>query len=132
MPVGKDTIQKRVAKTAPKTEAPAEETTVIATELEAPKPAPKKRAPAKKASTGAENSAETAPKAPRKKSAPKAPAAKPAETPVEVAEVVPPVEPATAVMANVSPETVKAVVGHEESAPVEHVQIGQKMPRWLL
>jgi hypothetical protein len=38
----------------------------------------------------------------------------------------------TAVLANVSPETVAAVIGHDEKKPSEKVQIGQKMPSYLL
>ncbi len=56
--------------------------------------------------------------------------AAPVEAPAT--EAAAPAAPTTSVMANVSPETVKAVVGHEENAPVKHVQIGQKMPSYLL
>ncbi len=102
MPIGKDSIKKRVAKVA-ETEAPAKEE----------KPA---KAPAKKAASTAKKPAAVKPAA--KKAAPKA------EAPV--------VEPATAVMGNVAPETVERVVGHAENAAVEHVQIGHKMPTHLL
>jgi hypothetical protein len=32
----------------------------------------------------------------------------------------------------VAPETVAAVIGHDEKKPAEKVQIGQKMPSYLL
>ena len=38
----------------------------------------------------------------------------------------------TAVLANVAPETVEAVLGHKEDTKYEKVQIGQKMPDFLL
>jgi hypothetical protein len=38
----------------------------------------------------------------------------------------------TAVLANVSPETVAAVIGHDEKKPSDKVQVGQKMPHYLL
>ena len=113
MPIGKDSITKRVAKPAEATEtkAPAQKKTTtakeekIAPELVATVAAPKK-APAKKASTTA------------KKPAAKKPAA---EKKVE-----------TAVLANVSPETVAKVTGHEENKGFEKVQVGEKMPVHLL
>ena len=82
MPIGKDSITKRVAKTTPE----------------------EKIAPELVATTAA------------------APVAAPVETPV--------VE--TAVLTNVSPETVAAVIGHKEDEKYEKVQIGQKMPDFLL
>lgn len=117
MPIGKDSIQKRVAK-ATET-APAE---VVAEVKEAPakKPAAKKPATTKKAPAA---TAEKKPAA--KKPAAKKPAAPKATKPA--AE-----QPATAVIANVSPEVVEAVVGHEEGAATEHVSIGDKMPTFLL
>jgi hypothetical protein len=77
------------------------------------KPAPKKRA------SGSSTR--------KKPAAPKAeqPAA---ETAAESAAE----QPATAVLSNVAPETVEAVVGHKEGEKVEHVQVGQKMPNYLL
>ncbi len=122
MPIGKDSIKKRVAKTTPETPE-----TVIVPIAEAPveeKPAPKKRAPAKKAEPAKEAEAVKAPaakataaKAPAKKSAPKAKAA---------------AKSATAVMGNVAPETVEKVIGHAEKAPTAHIRIGQKLPTHLL
>lgn len=124
MPIGKDSIQKRVAKATDT--APAE---VAAEVKEAPvaKPAAKKTA-AKKPATAKKASAATAEKKPAAKtSAPKKPAAPKATKPEATIA-----EPATAVIANVSPEVVAAVVGHEEGAPTEHVSIGDKMPNYLL
>ena len=106
MPIGKDSIKTRVAKVA--AEAPAE-----TAKVEAPaevKPAAKKPA-APKAETPAVTPAVEAPVA-------ETPAATPAVD--------------TAVLANVSPETVAAVIGHDEKKPSEKVQIGQKMPSYLL
>ena len=40
--------------------------------------------------------------------------------------------PSTAVMGNVAPETVEKVIGHAEGTPSGHVQIGSKMPNYLL
>ncbi len=121
MPIGKDSIQKRVAKatdTAP-AEAVAEVKDTPAEKPAAKKPATKKPATTQKASAA---TAEKKPAA--KKPAAKKPAAPKATKPAA--------EPATAVMANVSPEVVEAVVGHEEGAAVEHVSIGDKMPTFLL
>lgn len=105
MALGKSSIEKRVAKVAEPT--PAEEVKPVeAAPAAEEKPATKKPA-AKKTTTGAK----------------KAPAKKPAA---------PKAEPTTGVIANVSPEVVEKVVGHEENAAVEHVQIGAKMPSYLL
>jgi len=54
-----------------------------------------------------------------------------AEIPVAGTPVAEPVVD-TAVLANVSPETVAAVIGHDEKKPSDKVQIGQKMPSYLL
>ena len=131
MPIGKDSIQKRVAKAteaapveevkveaAAPTEQPAAQKTSTAktTSAGAKKPAAPKAAAAKTASTGTKKTTTAA----KKSSAPKAD--KPAEAPVVD----------TAVLANVSPETVAAVIGHDEKKPSEKVQIGQKMPTYLL
>jgi hypothetical protein len=77
------------------------------------KPAPKKR---------------TSGSSTRKK--PSAP--KPEQTAAETAAEPTAEQPATAVLSNVAPETVEAVVGHKEGEKVEHVQVGQKMPNYLL
>ena len=113
MPIGKDSITKRVAKIEPNEENIAPE--LVATTAAAPK------APAKKASTAPKAKAPTAPK--------KAPAKKPV-APVEAPVEEPKVE--TTVLANVAPETVEAVIGHKEDEKYEKVQIGQKMPDFLL
>ena len=100
MPIGKDSITKRVAKVEKVEENIAPE--LVATTAAAPK-----KAPAKKTSTTT-----------AKKPAAKKPAA---EKKVE-----------TTVLANVAPETVAAVIGHKEDEKYEKVQIGQKMPDFLL
>ena len=102
MPIGKDSIKTRVAKVA--AEEPKAET------LAEVKPAPKKPAT-------------------RKPAAPKAPKAEAPAVEAPVAET-PVVD--TAVLANVSPETVAAVIGHDEKKPSDKVKIGQKMPTYLL
>ena len=127
MPIGKDSIKTRVAKVAPAEETAKVEAAKAETpaEVKAPakKPAAKKAAPkAPKAEdeTAAKKPATATKKAPAKKPAPKA------EAPVA--------EPVvdTAVLANVSPETVAAVIGHDEKKPSDKVKIGQKMPTYLL
>ena len=130
MPIGKDSIKTRVAKVAP-----AEDTAKAETPAEVkPAKAPAKKAAAPKAPKAPKAEGETAAKKPATK---KAPAKKPAapkaeavaETPAPVVEA-PAVE--TAVLANVAPETVAAVIGHDEKKPADKVQIGQKMPSYLL
>ena len=108
MPIGKDSIKTRVAKVTPTEEAPVE---VAETKALAKKPATPKAAAAKKPATK------------------KAPAKKPAAK-VEAPVAEPVVD--TAVLANVSPETVAAVIGHDEKKPSDKVKIGQKMPTYLL
>ena len=126
MPIGKDSIKTRVAKvsaTEPVAESPAQGT---APASEAKPAAPKKpAAPRKPAAPKAEGA--DAPKAPAKKK----PAAPKAEKPVE-APAEPRTEPAAAVLANVAPETVEAVIGHKEEQVSDKVQVGQKMPHYLL
>ncbi len=126
MPIGKDSITKRVAKV----ETPAEEK--IAPELVATTAAAPKKAPAKKTSTTAKSTTtkSTTAKKPASSTAKKAPAKKPAtET------LTPPTEEpkvATNVLSNVAPETVEAVIGHKENEKFEKVQVGDKMPTYLL
>ena len=141
MPIGKDSITKRVAKQAePAKEASAKEKNIapelVATTAVAPvAKAPAAKAPAKKTassgekktttttkkgSTAANKATSKAEKSDEEKFTPKTDAT--TETPV--------VE--TAVLANVSPETVAAVIGHKEDEKYEKVQIGQKMPDFLL
>ncbi len=81
--------------------------------------------PSTKKSTGA------AKKTAAKKPAPESKTAPVAEPTVEL-PVATATEPATAVMGNVAPETVEKVIGHPETTPAEHVQIGHKMPNYLL
>ena len=135
MPIGKNAI-KRVENNGysnVKTSAPdMENSNVIANpdvqvveKLIAPvEKATAKKAPAKKSASTEKKTSTAAKKPAVKKTAPKAEPV--IETPVET----PVVE--TAVLANVSPETVAAVIGHKEDEKYEKVQIGQKMPDFLL
>ena len=124
MPIGKDSITKRVAK-----QAEPEKTTEknIAPELVATSAAAPKAAEKKAASTA---------KKPTNSSAKKPAAKKPVATKKET--LTPPTEAPstplvdTAVLANVSPETVAAVTGHKENSGFEKVQVGEKMPVHLL
>ncbi len=93
MPIGKDSITKRVAKV---------DTTVVDTE----KPATTPKAPAKKSTTSS-NTKKPASKTTTKK-------------------------PSTAVIANIAPETVEAVVGHKENEKFNKVELGQNLPYYLL
>jgi hypothetical protein len=113
MPIGKDSIQKRVAKV----ETAAETVTATVTET-----APAAKKPAAKKATTTKKCATTA----AKKPAAKKPAAEKPVAPVVDNE------PATAVLSNVAPETVAAVIGHEEGTPSDRVSIGDKMPTYLL
>ena len=142
MPIGKDSITKRVAKTTNEEKIAPElvATTAAAPATEKKAPAKKSTSTAKKASSASgekktacgekkTTSTEKKTTTTRKKAAPKV------ETVVET--FTPPtavdeniVE--TAVLANVSPETVAAVIGHKEDEKYEKVQIGQKMPDFLL
>lgn len=112
MSIGKDSIQKRVAKTTENTEPVVDAT---AERVETKSATSKK--PAAKRTTGTTAG----------KSAAKSPTKKPAAPKAEDAPAV-----GTAVMANVSPEVVEKVTGHPENAKVAHVQIGGKMPSYLL
>ena len=85
MPIGKDSITKRVAKAETTEKAPE---TIEASALEV-KPEAKK-APAKKST------------------------------------------PTKSVIANVSPETVEAVIGHKENKEIYKVEIGTDLPYFLL
>ena len=124
MPIGKDSITKRVAKTT--------EEKNIAPELVATTAAPAKKAPAKKSTTTstAKKTTSTTSAAKKTTTTAKKPAVK-----AESAKEVPAVEASvveTAVLTNVAPETVAAVIGHKEDEKYEKVQIGQKMPDFLL
>ena len=114
MPIGKDSITKRVAKTTTEEKIAPE---LVATTAAAPA----KKAPAK-TTTAKKTTSTTA----KKTTTPKKPAAPKAKATEEIGAV------ETAVLANVSPETVAAVIGHKEDAKYEKVQIGQKMPDFLL
>ena len=109
MPIGKDSITKRVAKVEKVEENIAPE--LVATTAAAPK------APAKKTSAAPKAKAPAAPK--------KAPAKKP-----EAPKAEPTVE--TTVLANVAPETVEAVIGHKENDKFDKVQIGDDLPIFLM
>ena len=130
MPIGKDSITKRVAKTTTEEKIAPE---LVATVAAAPKAPAKKASTAsnakKTASTTANKTTSTAKKttSTAKKTAPK--------TEVKKETLTPPTEEKkvdTAVLANVSPETVAAVIGHKEDEKYEKVQIGGKMPNFLL
>ncbi len=142
MPIGKDSITKRVAKQTPANDIVTETLTppqtedkniapeLVATVGVAPAKTAKK-APAKKTATAtkATNTKTTVSKATTAKStAEKKPAVpkKTASKPAEAKTV------ETAVLANVAPETVEKVIGHKEDEMYEKVQIGQKMPDFLL
>lgn len=131
MPIGKDSIRKRVAKTTAEeaVTAPAEAVVDAAQETapntvnaepevkeSAPAAPAKKTTTTKKTSTKATSSAAKKPTTKKVASTAKAPAA----------------QPATAVMANVSPEVVEKVTGHAEGTPSSHVQITEKLPIHLL
>lgn len=126
MPIGKDSIQKRVAKA---TEAvPAEEVKTETATAEKKAATPRKRTTSttsKSTSAGAKKTASTGTK---KTTTAKKPSVK-AATPKATA---PAVEPSTTVLSNVAPETVAAVIGHDEKKPSDKVKIGQKMPTYLL
>ncbi len=117
MPIGKDSITKRVARTQNEENIAPE---LVATVAAAPDP---KKAPAKKpaASTTAKKTTSTA----KKTSAT-------TKKPAQKAELKTEKKVDTAVLSNVSPETVKAVIGHEENKGFEKTQIGEKMPVHLL
>ena len=126
MPIGKDSITKRVAKQDPAKEANIAPELVATT---AAAPAEKKPAAKKTTSTAKKTTSTTK----KTTSAAKKPSTKKAEVVKET--VISPVEPAkvdTTVLANVAPETVAAVIGHEDKAPSDIVQIGGKLPTHLL
>ena len=133
MPIGKDSITKRVAKQA-EPEKSTEKN--IAPELVATSAAAPKVTAKKASSTAAKKPATSTAKKPTNSSAKKPAAKKPAATKKET--LTPPTEAPstplvdTAVLANVSPETVAAVTGHKENSGFEKVQVGEKMPVHLL
>ena len=130
MPIGKDSIKTRVAKVSATevAEAPAAEVQAPAKKTAPKKPAAPKAPKAESKTAPAKKPATTKAAAPKKPAAkkPAAPKAPKAEAPVAT----PAVE--TAVLANVAPETVAAVIGHDEKKAADKVKIGQKLPTHLL
>lgn len=132
MPIGKDSIRKRVigsdcAACGECTDkAPlAEKTTVserapLAGKAPAAGQAPVRRSPGRPRKTPQTQTAASGPVAPAQ-SAP-APAQKPASAPAVTESV----------LTNVSPEVVEKVTGHAEGATSDHVQITDRMPDYLL
>lgn len=156
MPIGKDSITKRVAKTATEEKNIAPElvaTVAAAPAMEKKAPAMEKKAPAteKKASATEKKAPATEKKAPAKKTASgtakktssaakKSSASTKKATAKDKTETITLTPPTavdeklvdTAVLANVAPETVAAVIGHKEDEKYEKVQLGQKLPSFLL
>ena len=114
MPIGKDSIQKRVAKVETTQDNMAPE--LVATTAAAPA----KTSTTKKTTTTKSTTTKSTTTA--KKPAVKKPAAPKVEE----------VKVETAVLTNVAPETVEKVIGHKEDEKYEKVQIGQKMPTFLM
>ena len=127
MPIGKDSITKRVAK-----QAEPEKTTEknIAPELVATSAAAPKATAKKAASTAKKPTNSSAKKPAAKKPTPKTETVTVKLTPPEVDPKEKLVD--TAVIANIAPETVAAVTGHKENSGFEKVQVGEKMPVHLL
>ena len=132
MPIGKDSITKRVAKPTEKAVESKEKNIapeLVATTAAAPiaqkaTGTSTKKATAAKAAPTAKKTGATAskPSTSTKKATPTAKkSAVKTETLVD-----------TAVLGNISPETVKAITGHEENRGFEKTQIGEKMPVHLL
>ena len=132
MPIGKDSITKRVAKPTEKAVESKEKN--IAPELVATTAA----APTAQKATGTSTKKTTAAKTTTTAKKPAATASKPStstkkatptakKSAVKTETLVD-----TAVLGNISPETVKAVTGHEENRGFEKTQIGEKMPVHLL
>lgn len=117
MPIGKDSIQKRVAKVDTQDNIAPE---LVATTAAAPAKTSTPKKTTTKSTTTKSTTAKPATTA--KKPAAKKPAAPKAEE----------VKVETAVLTNVSPETVEKVIGHKEDEKYEKVQIGQKMPTFLM
>ena len=145
MPIGKDSITKRVAKQIPANDIVTETLTPPQTEDKNIAPelvatvgvAPAKKAPAKKSASTAKKTttakATTAKATTAKATASSKPAEKKPATPKQTTKkTVETKQVETAVLANVSPETVAAVIGHKENEKYEKVQVGQKLPTFLL
>ena len=132
MPIGKDSITKRVAKPTEKAVESKEKNIapeLVATTAAAPiaqkaTGTSTKKATAAKAAPTAKKTAATASKPSTSTKKATSTSQKPAVKTVTLVD--------TAVLGNISPETVKAVTGHEEIRGVEKTQIGDKMPVHLL
>ena len=132
MPIGKDSITKRVAKPTEKAVESKEKNIapeLVATTAAAPTAptaigTPAKKTTAAKAATTAKKTAATASKPSTSTKKATSTSQKPAVKTVTLVD--------TAVLGNISPETVKAVTGHEENRGFEKTQIGEKMPVHLL
>ncbi|MBE6583461.1 MAG: hypothetical protein E7649_00575 [Ruminococcaceae bacterium] len=120
MPIGKSSIQKRVAKIEPekKNEAPE----LVATTGVAPA----KKEPAKKAATTAKATTKKATTA-KATTAKKPTAPKTAKTATSAKPNV-----KTSVVTNVAPETVEKVTGHSQKDNFQKIQLGGKLPIHLL
>ena len=120
MSIGKSSITKRVAKQAEPEKSTEKNIApeLVSTVAAAPK------APVKNASSAAKK-----PAAP-KKTAPKKETVTEKFTPPEIDPKEKLVD--AAIIANISPETVAAVIGHEEKSGFEKVLLGEKMPVHLL
>lgn len=134
MPIGKDSITKRVAKqTSPAGETTAPEKSNVAPELVGTVAAAPK-APAKKASTSSATAKKTTSTKANGTASTTKPAAKTtnAKAPAQKKEAPTEAKVNTGVLANVSPETVEKVTGHKENTGFEKVQIGDNLPAHLL
>ena len=130
MPIGKDSIRKRVIGECTDKAPLAEKTTVSERAPLAGKApaagnapagqAPVRRSPGRPRKTPQTQTAASGSVAPAQ-SAP-APAQKPASAPAVTESV----------LTNVSPEVVEKVTGHAEGATSDHVQITDRMPDYLL
>ena len=136
MPIGKDSIKTRVAKVAPAEVVDTPATETVEVKAPAKKAAPKKPAAPKAEAKKPATTKAAAPKKPaaKKPAAPKKPAAKKPAAPKAPKADAPVAAPAveTAVLTNVAPETVAAVIGHDEKKAADKVKIGQKLPAHLL
>ena len=117
----KSNVKKRNAGTLQREEAPVEKAKPAQKPAKNPAKSSEK-APAKKTDDAATEEKPAAKKATAKKPATKKPVAEKPATPLVDSTV----------LANVSPETVAAVIGHKENSGFEKVQVGEKMPVHLL
>lgn len=112
MPIGKDSIRKRVIGTD-STAAECAEAGLSRSNTVAEQAAPAEKTPA-----AGKTTSRRSPGRPRKASA--------------SAEAAAPIAVTESVLTNVSPEVVEKVVGHAEDETAEHVQITDSMPSYLL